>query len=619
MSSGKNIPDGGTLNKMKVTELRDLIRKNKISVTGSGKGGGVLKSDLVTALLDHRSKGSGKTTIAVKSPSKTPTPKKKAASKKKASPKKGGVPKCNEPQVLNVKTRKCIGMRKFPKEYVFNVKYRVVGPEDEVKRIIEEEYNGTYDVKDLSTSTGPAKKGRKPKAAKKTTPKSKTPTPKKKETPEKTPSPKKSKTPTKKRAAPKKTGDYLCGTKDKKKCKSVCDVATGKCLALTKAGEFGPAAKKFLKEAYPNGYFYNKEFGLLGEESQVKKNLEHWGLSRGDILGELPKLPTPKKATPKKTTPKKATPKKGKKAAAKKGKKATTKKVATPKKAKRCDDKEDYVVCDDNEVCDATSGKCVLGAEGDTMLVVDDRKFIGDEARLLELQGILGGEIKKAPTKKVATPKKKAPAKAKKGGKKKKAATPKKKETPEKTPSPKKKPSPKKPKTPTPKKKETPEKTPSPKKKSPVKAKAKPTTIPIKKKAKRCDDKEDYLRCDDSQVCDTATGKCTEPRKGAELVTTDGRRLVGDIAVLEKLRDILGGSIKHPSPVKPKAKTPVKAKTPKKVKTPVKAKTPAKAKSPAKKVTSADKGRKTVAEERAKSELQKEIIAQFTRCLQSQK
>ena len=141
------------------------------------------------------------------------------------------------------------------------------------------------------------------------------------------------------------------------------------------------------------------------------------------------------------------------------------------------------------------------------------------------------------------------------------------------------------------KKEPSPKKAPSPAKKA------------AKKKASRCDDKDDYVKCDDDQLCSSVSGRCVKDsavnRKGKKvLITGDGRKIAGEEKVLKELQKVLGGKIEGEMteaekakasqeeikvPIEPKAKTPPKkAKTPPKVKVPSvkKARTPPKVKVP---------------------------------------
>jgi len=149
-----------------------------------------------------------------------------------------------------------------------------------------------------------------------------------------------------------------------------------------------------------------------------------------------------------------------------------------------------------------------------------------------------------------------------------------------------------------PKKASSPKKAPSPRPASPPKPKK-----AAKKKASRCDDKDDYVKCDDDQLCSSVSGRCVKDsavnRKGKKvLITGDGRKIAGEEKVLKELQKVLGGKIEGEMteaekakasqeeikiPIEPKAKTPPKkAKTPPKVKVPSvkKARTPPKVKVP---------------------------------------
>ena len=94
--------------------------------------------------------------------------------------------------------------------------------------------------------------------------------------------------------------------------------------------------------------------------------------------------------------------------------------------------------------------------------------------------------------------------------------------------------------------------TPEPPKESPKRAtkKRKPKRQP------RCDDENDYLECEDGSVCDASSGRCESDsssfRKGKrELVTGDGRIIIGNEETLITLQGILGGEL---TPVEKKKK-----------------------------------------------------------------
>jgi hypothetical protein len=156
---------------------------------------------------------------------------------------------------------------------------------------------------------------------------------------------------------------------------------TGKCVKKTKSG--APYGEAALKKKYGEDYVYDAELGVVGRQAEVESYR-----SEMVVTPEAPK-----------------------------------KKVA--KKAKRCDDLEDPVICGDKKVCKADTGRCVADTaaakKGMSSLKVDDRTIIGDIHTLEKLKDILGGtittaekqKVKKVPKKKVTpkkvTPKKKTP------------------------------------------------------------------------------------------------------------------------------------------------------------------------------------------------------------------
>lgn len=86
----------------------------------------------------------------------------------------------------------------------------------------------------------------------------------------------------------------------------------------------------------------------------------------------------------------------------------------------------------------------------------------------------------------------------------------------------------------------------SPKKRSSSKSKSPQTKSP-KTKTKRCDDKEDFLKCDEGTVCSASSGKCVKStkssRSGKVELHVDGRIIVGSEETLKNLQKILGGDL----------------------------------------------------------------------------
>lgn len=204
-----------------------------------------------------------------------------------------------------------------------------------------------------------------------------------------------------------------------------------------------------------------------------------------EFIIEIPTTSPTKKKSPK---PIKKSPVKGRKSPVKSTKKTATKKSPV-KKAKTCVDKEDPLLCGEDQICSAPSGRCIKdtkvnrhGSKNDKAeLLVDGRVIVGTVATITKLEQILGGTItlpgaKKSPSKKSPVKKAKSPARKKKSParkspvKKAKSPARKKKSPARKKKSPVKKVSPAKPRT-SPKGKEEESPVPSPsKKKSPKKS-----------------------------------------------------------------------------------------------------------------------------------------------------
>jgi hypothetical protein len=378
------------------------------------------------------------------------------------------------------------------------------------------------------------------------------------------------KTPPKKKSVKKKTSPKKPGKKSPPK-------KSGKKPAVKKSPSKKPAAKKSKrcdekKGLCAKGRVCDADTGDCVEKPSDMKNLSHLLIDGRVIIGSkkiltdlkkkiggdivTPKLKESpkKKVSPKKPSPTKSPSKKSVKVTiAKKPAKKSAKKPA-----KRCDDEDGS--CDPGQLCSAISGKCIkdtkTARKDKSELIVDGRVIIGSKKIIEDLQKKLGGIISdvtpvkkpspvkkvKKPVKKISpvkdeTPSPKKPSPEKKVKKQVKKISPVKDETPSpKKPSPVKK-----------VKKQVKKKPSTPKKPSPEKKKAK---SPQKKKKvafeKRCDSKDDYLKCGPDAVCNADTGKCMNEDDIPEdverfTIHDDGveRSFVGSSGAIRQLKMIL--------------------------------------------------------------------------------
>lgn len=241
---------------------------------------------------------------------------------------------------------------------------------------------------------------------------------------------KKSTKKSKKKASPKKKspkGSKICG-EEENKCDDdkICRTTDGKCISKTKAGR--PWGEAKLKEAVKD-YFYDSVRRIAGERSDVEAHISHWKKARASAS----KSPSPKSASPKgkKASPE-ASPKK--KAAPKKKAVAKSKKCGTQNMTKK--DLDDMKECDDDQVCNVMTGRCVKdtprNTKGKQILKVNGRVIIGEPSTIATLQKALGGTIEKpekAAPKTATKTTKKSPVKPKTPPKK----APKKKSPPKKS------------------------------------------------------------------------------------------------------------------------------------------------------------------------------------------
>jgi len=201
---------------------------------------------------------------------------------------------------------------------------------------------------------------------------------------------------------------YLCG-KTKNVCgDKICDADTGKCLARTKKDRnIMKRAREERQKKYGNDYYFDTEYGLVGRRGDVMKYIDQWKKVSAPLSVKKPSAKKPvKKPSPKKPSPKKPSPKKPVKKPS--PKKPVKKPVAKPAK-RTCVDKDNYLECNDDQICSAISKRCIKDnsnfRKGKYLLTVDGRKIVGAEKTIKELQAILGGSISSADGKKPAPPK----------------------------------------------------------------------------------------------------------------------------------------------------------------------------------------------------------------------
>lgn len=192
-----------------------------------------------------------------------------------------------------------------------------------------------------------------------------TKSPSKKKSPiRKSKSPKRGRSKSPKRKSPAKRKSPL-------KCKSteVKEVTAKKCVTKLKSGL--PAGSAALKKKYGDDYVFDEDLGVVGRSADVE-----------EYRKSFRKSPTKKSPVKKRKSPAKKSP----------VKKTKTIKIRT------CIDKEDPLLCEEDEYCSATSSKaakCVKGpAKGDKAeLNVDGRIIVGLPKVIENLQKILGGTI----------------------------------------------------------------------------------------------------------------------------------------------------------------------------------------------------------------------------------
>jgi hypothetical protein len=463
------------LDKMKLPELRKILKEYNISesdIQGSGKGGNVLKSDIILAIKDRSSQEHDGKSMTLKSKKKSP-PKKKVAAKKspKKSPakKKKVSPKKSPPKKKKASPEKVLTIVSSPKGMkVSSVdKLTAVQALEALKTYKQFQGLSDYEVKKKLGVTKVADIRQalrtlmdNPKspivALKKVSPK-KSPPKKKKASPKKSPLKKKKVSPKKSPLKKKKEKTSLkCADKEYDRSTQFCNTKTGKIGKLTKKGR--PHGEEGIKGNIGATYTFNEKYGFVGSEEDVKAHIDH--IKKVKNVKEPKKSPPkektpPKKSPPKKTSKKKSPPKKSppKKTKTTKTTKAqkpgTPVKPKTPVKIKRAcaagdmESFDGYDRCDIGEVCNAMTGKCIDDTEqnrtGLSSLMVDGRDIIGDRDTIVKLHKHLGGKISVYKESKEATPKKSTPVRTIKSTKE---AKEKKKATPRKSPakSPKKSP-----------------------------------------------------------------------------------------------------------------------------------------------------------------------------------
>ncbi len=437
------------LEKFTVKELNELVEREEIPKPkkGKGKGGKVLKSDLLRAIIDFRARHAKVKKITI------PTPK----AKPKATPEKAQLTKMTVPV-----------LRKYCKE---------LG----VSECQEKKYLKKNDLVKLILA---AQKGIKIPVSKKSIYAGKRIKTLRELCKERNIEAEKCKLDRAELIAVLEEWDriqsvepalYKCGTSTKKKCppNKICDVNFGMCLAKTKIG-ISKRARESRENKWGKEYYYDEEYGLVGRKADVLAHLKYWDISKKPkkkpkkLRLPIPSItlppvspPSPRKLRlPSPPSPPRK-PKKPKKLrlplpsitlppvsppSPRKPRRPSP--PSPPRKPKKCTDEVDPLICDPNELCSAKSGKCIKDdarvRKNKWILEIDGRVIIGSKKTIKKLQKSLGGGISKAeipPVEKLATEKivREVKESLKKLKQKKKPSTPKKISIPpKKVPTPKK-------------------------------------------------------------------------------------------------------------------------------------------------------------------------------------
>jgi hypothetical protein len=155
-----------------------------------------------------------------------------------------------------------------------------------------------------------------------------------------------------------KISSFKCGSKKNKCSPKACSVESGDCLPVLTTGELYNSVKSAQKQVHGKDYYFDKDSGLVGREVDVKDHIKHWNSSKS----QSDKLNRSKS-----------------------------------KDKRRCDLKINPSKCDDDQLCSASTGDCVLDTDsyrkGKYILNTDGRLIVGNKDTIEKLHDILGGNI----------------------------------------------------------------------------------------------------------------------------------------------------------------------------------------------------------------------------------
>ena len=396
--TGKVLRVTENLDKLTVPQLKERIVAAGIrlkDIKGSGANGNVLKADLVRALIDHEARSQkGKSIALSRSSSKRsrgksidfPSRSKKAhltfsRPKRLLVCDEDGHNKCPANHVCHASNGRCLKLTKNGrpfgeaalikgmKNYQYNDRYRLLGESDDVNAHVDFWSEGQ---KSRRAQTQPVK-------------------PPQSVRPE-----------TVKRKSPKRS--LTCDENGHNKCppRFVCRTSDGKCVKKVKGRPIGESTLR----RDIDDYYYDDKYRLVGERDDVNAHIDFWNMTRskkGIVPPSSPEEEISEEVVAKKKDVAKHfdTWKKLRSMA----KAPSPKKPSPPKyKFKKCGSStmsnlDYYPPCEDNEMCDIASGKCVDGdniddRDGQSMLDINGRIIVGDTDTIKRLQKKFGGEIK---------------------------------------------------------------------------------------------------------------------------------------------------------------------------------------------------------------------------------
>jgi len=172
-----------------------------------------------------------------------------------------------------------------------------------------------------------------------------------------------------------------CGKKNKKCFPNACSAETGECLPVLTTGELYKSVEAKQKKLHGKDYYFDKNSGLVGKKEDVDEHLKYWN-----------KSPSSRKLSSKRKSSLRKSP--------------SSRKLSSKRKSqsgRRCDSKDNPLLCGKNKICSAKSGACVSDTtsyrKGKYVLDADGRLIIGSKDTIEKLQEILGGKV--SPTDKI--------------------------------------------------------------------------------------------------------------------------------------------------------------------------------------------------------------------------